>query len=190
MDLKNPGLPPPPTDNYYKFKGLAGVWLIVGFQVGSLATVLYLDHELLDLQLRDANVSSDADALKDEIKEDEEKEALWKKNALEIDRELTNLEREKESGGLKGLTKLQLARQLERLETTKAKNERNKSLTNDIGQSLASIRPRRRAILKDLAIEKVLISHIQALSAHRWWLLALLSTGAILGTFNVVDGFR
>lgn len=47
-----PGLPTLPTDSYYKFKALAGIWLIAGSLGGMALAVVSLSRHVTDLKVR------------------------------------------------------------------------------------------------------------------------------------------
>src|SRR5918996_886899 len=62
-----PGLPSVPTDNYHKFKAVAGIWLIAGSLAAALFVFNDLERESFDLNLQMANADFDLNLLRARI---------------------------------------------------------------------------------------------------------------------------
>jgi hypothetical protein len=64
--MQVPGLPNLPTDNYYKFKALAGIWLVAGTVSGLAIGFFHFEREIFDTKARLADLKTESDVLAQE----------------------------------------------------------------------------------------------------------------------------
>lgn len=64
--MQIPGLPNLPTDNYYKFKALAGIWLVAGTLSAIAIGFFQFEREIFDTKARLADLKTERDVLAQE----------------------------------------------------------------------------------------------------------------------------
>ncbi|HVE72114.1 MAG TPA: hypothetical protein VNI54_12160 [Thermoanaerobaculia bacterium] len=57
------GLPPPPTDDYHKFRALAGIWLVFGTVVSTSVGLYHFTDMTYETRARAVSLRADVDAL-------------------------------------------------------------------------------------------------------------------------------
>lgn len=63
-------LPTIPTDSFYKFKAVAGIWLVAGSIGGASVAIFKYQNEWYDAQMRVASLQTEASRLHQEIEKD------------------------------------------------------------------------------------------------------------------------
>jgi hypothetical protein len=84
--MQIPGLPAPPTDNYYKFKALAGLWRVAvtlaGFAIGSFEVL----REIHEAKMQLASMEVDESLLEEAVKQYDGRLAEFKEIDAAVDR--------------------------------------------------------------------------------------------------------
>jgi len=81
-------LSPIPTDTYYKFKAMAGIWLVVGAVVGASLAFFKFESEAFEVRMRAAALLAEARFVQTKIDDDKQlirrTEDLIAKQKLEL----------------------------------------------------------------------------------------------------------
>jgi DNA repair exonuclease SbcCD ATPase subunit len=84
--MQIPGLPAPPTDNYYKFKALAGLWLVAGTLAGVSIGSFEVLREIHEAKMQLAAMQIDESLLEKAVKQDGGRLAEFRKTDAALDR--------------------------------------------------------------------------------------------------------
>lgn len=87
-----PGLPSLPTDNFYKFRALAGIWLVSGTIAGIGIGVFQFVHEIYETKLRLAVLEVDSKALDVSIDAERVRVFAHEKEKQKVERVAASLE--------------------------------------------------------------------------------------------------
>lgn len=215
MSSINP-LPTIPTDNYHKFRALAGLWLIIGALGAGFGALLYFERELLELKTQEVKADVDSDDFAREVKlkaldapspaDDialKEEDARLNAARESLSQDVNGLKAEvmngrlehNRAGDLAARDKLaqvirtfaEIRSESESLTTRRtALMARRIAYARDVGNTAAKW----SFLRKDLRVLKVKVEYEEELIIVVWTMLGFVVLGASYGLRLTVTGFR